>query len=108
MDVGPSDGGTVQVNQTDLPVYPSNYTFGKDSTVYLEAVPAPGYRFEHWSGDLSGNTNPTIIVIDCNKKVTADFSQVKPKPTWWLIGGIIAGVAIICVIIWFALRHRTT
>jgi hypothetical protein len=31
------------------------------------------YAFDHWSGALSGNTNPTSITMDGNKSVTANF-----------------------------------
>jgi hypothetical protein len=31
------------------------------------------YAFDHWSGALSGNTNPTSITMDDNKSVTANF-----------------------------------
>lgn len=75
MDVSPG-GGTVRVNQTDSPSYPVDYTFNEGSTIHLEAVPAPGFLFDRWSGDLSGTTNPATVVIDCNKRVTANFSQV--------------------------------
>jgi hypothetical protein len=38
-------------------------------------VSASGYHFVNWSGDLSGSTNPATIVVDCDKKITANFSQ---------------------------------
>jgi hypothetical protein len=31
------------------------------------------YAFDHWSGALSGNTNPTSITMDGTKSVTANF-----------------------------------
>jgi uncharacterized repeat protein (TIGR02543 family) len=52
-------------------------TFKNGVSVRLEAVPASGYRFDNWSGDLSGsNTNPTTIVMSCSKNITANFSQI--------------------------------
>lgn len=74
MDVSPSGSGIIKVDQIAPSSYPATFTNG--ASVYLEAVPTSGYRFDSWSGDLSGTTNPTTITIDCNKKVTAKFSQI--------------------------------
>jgi len=177
VDVSPSGGGIVEVDETDASSYPATSIFTSGASVRLEAVPASGYRFDSWSGDLSGATNPTVITIDCNKKVTAKFSQImhtltmqvngsgstspavgiqsygevtkvsvtatsgtgwqfdswtgdvadpysattvliidsdkivianfsKVKPSWWLIGGIIAAIIVIGVTIWLAIRTR--
>ena len=76
MDVSPGSG-IVTVNQTAPSSYPFTYTFKNGTKVSLEVVPAPGYLFNNWSGDLSGSTNPTTILIDCNKSITANFSQMK-------------------------------
>lgn len=76
MNVSPEGYGTIEVGQISPSSYPFTYTFSSGRQVRLEAVPAPGHRFNHWSGDLSGNTNPTNIVIDCNKSITANFAPV--------------------------------
>jgi hypothetical protein len=51
-------------------------TFAKyDSgmVVLLTAVPAAGYSFTSWSGDLAGTTNPQNITVNAAKNVTANF-----------------------------------
>ena len=75
MDVSPSDGGIVKVDENLPSSYPIFYFFGSGTEVRLEAVPASGYLFSTWGGDLSGSTNPTTIVVDCNKSITANFSR---------------------------------
>lgn len=75
MDVSSDAGGIVEVNDTALSSYPAISTFESNSYVYLEAIPASGYRFENWSGDLPGTDNPTTIMMDCSKKITASFSR---------------------------------
>jgi len=50
----------------------ASYTAGE--TVTLEAIPNTGYRFSNWTGDLSGSTNPTTLVMDASKSVRADFT----------------------------------
>jgi len=76
VDVSPSTGGIVEVNEIALSSYPETSTFTSGSSVQLKAIPASGYRFDYWDGDLSGITNPSTIVVDCNKKLTANFSRI--------------------------------
>ena len=75
MDVNPA-GGIVRLDQTTLSPYPVTSTILSGTSVQLEAIPAPGYQFDGWSGDMSGSSNPATISIDCNKVVTAHFSLV--------------------------------
>jgi len=49
----------------------TSYTSGE--TVTLQAVPNTGYKFVSWSGDLTGTANPTTLVMNSNKSVTASF-----------------------------------
>lgn len=53
---------------------PSHAVYDSGSTVQLTAIPATGYNFVTWSGDLSGSTNPTNLVMNSNKSVTANFA----------------------------------
>lgn len=65
-------------------------------SIGLEAVPAAGYRFESWSGDLSGTTSPAIVMIDCDKAITASFSEVASlRVKWPLVGVAIGGLALV-------------
>jgi uncharacterized repeat protein (TIGR02543 family) len=49
------------------------YHYG--DVVQLTAVPATGWSFQNWSGDLTGSTNPTTLEINWDKAVTATFTQ---------------------------------
>ncbi|MDM8000849.1 MAG: cell wall-binding protein, partial [Dehalococcoidia bacterium] len=44
--------------------------------VELTAVPAPLYKFSHWSGDASGTSPVTTITMDSDKTVVAHFEQI--------------------------------
>ncbi len=44
-------------------------------TLELTATAAPGWGFSGWNGSLSGGTNPTGIVLDRDKAVTATFTR---------------------------------
>jgi hypothetical protein len=50
---------------------PGPYHYG--DILQLTAVPATGWSFSVWGGDLSGSVNPTSITIDGNKSVIATF-----------------------------------
>ncbi len=39
----------------------------------IELSPNQPYAFDHWSGDLSGVNNPTTIVMNSDKSITANF-----------------------------------
>lgn len=104
MDVKPSDGGIIKIDQTVLSSYPDTIDLPGGINIRLEAVPASGYQFDGWNEDLPGTTNPITIMMDCNREVTATFSQVKPN--WWLPGSIIAGVIIIGMLTWSTVKRR--
>ena len=60
----------------------SVYIYG--DSVELNAIPAPSseYVFDHWSGDLTGNANPTTIAITKNTVITATF--IIPQPQYFV------------------------
>ncbi|MDY6893538.1 MAG: InlB B-repeat-containing protein, partial [Chloroflexota bacterium] len=65
-NVSPAEGGSVN----------GGGTYDCGSTVTVEAIPADDcWYFTGWSGDLSGSTNPTTILLDGDKTVTASFAK---------------------------------
>lgn len=75
MDVSATQGGTVKIDQTIPTTYPAILTVNSGVSVRLEAIPASGYEFTGWNGDLTSQDNPATLVISCNKEVIASFSQ---------------------------------
>ena len=39
------------------------------------ATPNVNYRFDHWSGDMSGNSNPVSILMNSSKSLVAHFIE---------------------------------
>jgi hypothetical protein len=74
--VSQSEGGTVRIGDTTPSVYPASANFTNNTTITIEAIPAAGYRFDGWGGDVSGNTNPATIVMDCSKLIVAGFTRI--------------------------------
>ena len=66
--------GSITLNPTPGGTYPQG------TVVQLTAVPATGYAFSGWSGDLTGSTNPTNITMNAAKTVTATFTVLPPQP----------------------------
>lgn len=60
---------------------PDKIAYSDGETVTLQALPDAGYSFTGWSGDLSGSNNPTTIVMDGHKSVTALFAIDGPDST---------------------------
>jgi hypothetical protein len=58
--------GTVTTNPTQ-----TTYPYGK--VVFLSAIPTPGWVFNHWTGNLTGNQNPGTLIMNANKQITAWF-----------------------------------
>ncbi len=61
----------VNGNPQSLPYYG---TFSSGSQVSLLAVPYSGYEFSQWSGDLQTTENPTTVLMDGPKSITAEFA----------------------------------
>ncbi len=62
-----SGSGSIALN-------PNKAEYAENETVQVTATPDAGWEFSNWSGDLSGNTNPTSIITDSDKNITASFS----------------------------------
>ncbi|MBN1861876.1 MAG: PKD domain-containing protein [Candidatus Thermoplasmatota archaeon] len=60
-------GSGMVVKTPNLP----SYTYGQ--VVSLSPIPAAGWAFYHWSGNISGSKNPATIPLNGNKSVTAHF-----------------------------------
>jgi uncharacterized repeat protein (TIGR02543 family) len=54
---------------------PNAATYASGTVVSLTAVPATGYQFTGWSGDLTGTANPASITMNSAKNVTANFTS---------------------------------
>jgi uncharacterized repeat protein (TIGR02543 family) len=77
-----------------IPTYTVNFIAGDNGTITgtktqtvnqgtncteVTAAPNPGYKFDGWSGDYSGTTNPlTITNVTANMSITANFIALPP------------------------------
>lgn len=66
VNVTPDIGGSVT---------PSSGMYAMGSTVKLTATPSSEYIFKEWTGGVTGTTNPTNVLLDADKTVTAVFEK---------------------------------
>jgi uncharacterized repeat protein (TIGR02543 family) len=64
--VNPAGAGIVNPSGTNW--------YDNGESVSVSATAKSGYSFNGWSGDLSGTTNPTSIIMNGPKTVTANFT----------------------------------
>jgi hypothetical protein len=55
---------------------PSSPAYPQNSVVTLTATPFAGWLFNGWSGSISGSVNPTNVLMDSDKVITANFSPI--------------------------------
>lgn len=60
---------------------PVQTLYAYNQTVTLSVIAAPGWSFAGWSGDLTGNANPTTLIMQSHYSVTAQFIQSSSVPT---------------------------
>ncbi|MBN1368061.1 MAG: InlB B-repeat-containing protein [Dehalococcoidales bacterium] len=77
MNVSPTQGGIVTIDEIIPTVYPATKTVSNGTSVVIEAIPAEGYEFTGWSGGLISHENPVTLSMTCNKDITASFSEKK-------------------------------
>lgn len=99
---------TIQVNgsgSTNPAVGTHEYIEG--TVIDITCNPDKGWQFVNWAGDVaSPESISTIVTMDSDKILVASFH--KSGPNWWLIGGIVAGILTIVLIILLAFRARAS
>lgn len=52
------------------------YLYDFETPVTITANPTAGYKFNGWSGDLTGAINPATLTMDSGKTITASFAPI--------------------------------
>jgi hypothetical protein len=101
--VSPPNGGKVNLGGLVLPYYPDGRFYQSGTNVVVEAIPAPGYRFIRWSGDIEGTTKSITLQIDRSMVIHANFTRIVPN---WLIATIAIAIAFPLLLIWRRRRSK--
>jgi uncharacterized repeat protein (TIGR02543 family) len=85
-----------------------SHSYTEGTAINITATPDTGYRFDGWTGEVGdASSASTMVTIDSDKTVVANFSKAKLTPL--LLGIIIAGsVIVVGAVIWLAARRRRT
>ena len=83
----PIEGGRVRINSIIIKKFPWTGDYFKDVPVELEAIPAPGYIFTGWTGDLNSNSMQTLFNVNTTTSLTAHF-EIEPLPSTVVINEI--------------------
>ena len=58
-------------------ISPNKISYSYGEVVELTAIPNNrNFKFDSWSGDLTGTTNPATIVMDGDKTITVTFTRI--------------------------------
>jgi alpha-tubulin suppressor-like RCC1 family protein len=71
--------------QGSVAVDPDLMFYAVGTTVTLTALPAPGYRFVRWEGDVAegdAKKNPLTLTMERNGVVRAVFERIPAVPMW--------------------------
>jgi hypothetical protein len=63
--VSPEEAGTV---------HPDGGDYAVDTGIEIEARPSEGYLFDRWEGDLTGDSNPELVIFSSDISVRAYFT----------------------------------
>jgi len=77
VSANPTGGGIVTLK-------PSGGTYDVGNNIAVTAIPNNGYRFDHWSGDVTGTQNPVVLTIDGDKTIVAHFEKTKGNQMYFL------------------------
>jgi uncharacterized repeat protein (TIGR02543 family) len=72
--IGPHALTLATVGSGSVTRNPDQPQYDHGSVVQLTAVPATGWHFVGWSGDVTGSTSPLNVTMDANKSITATFA----------------------------------
>jgi len=100
--VSPTNSGEIILK----PIEPQEgYPFGTNVTI--SAKPSSGFVFKEWSGtNLHVTSNPFILVVTTDKEITAVFVEKQSSSSGWIIGGVIAGIIVIAVLLYFLIFRK--
>ena len=61
-------------------VFERDLSRSKTYKVNVEAEAEAGFFFSLWSGDVAGGANPVTVLMDKDKSITANFSEIEIQP----------------------------
>ncbi|HIH32315.1 TPA: DUF1349 domain-containing protein, partial [Candidatus Woesearchaeota archaeon] len=63
------------IGQGNIEIAPNKAAYTCNEQITLTAIPNLGNTFTEWTGSITGNINPTTLIMDTDKTITATFNQ---------------------------------
>ena len=83
----PTDGGTIARS-------PNSTSYSPGTSVQVTATAKTGWKFDGWSGDATGTTNPLSVTMNANKNITAKFALTADGTTNLVTDGNFPGTSL--------------
>ncbi len=79
VNVLPNDMGLVvmHLSETHFDTLDNSQHFDDGTELFIEARPIVGWTFDHWRGDIEHSDNPTRLLKDDHKSITAVFNKLQ-------------------------------
>ncbi|MBA7628110.1 hypothetical protein ES703_35580 [subsurface metagenome] len=75
---------------------PGPYTIPQGQSITIVATPQPGYRFDHWEGDIAGTAGEATFIVNSNMSVVAVFVEAEVVVPLFAAGA--AGAAVLTLL----------
>ncbi len=81
MVVSPSGSGNIKLDGVSYAGDEAHEEYVSYRYVTVEAVPKAGMKFDSWTGEITGTTNPISVLVDCEIDATANFVKETEEPS---------------------------
>jgi uncharacterized repeat protein (TIGR02543 family) len=86
-EIVPEYSLTIGAENGSVTADPDQATYTSGTVVSLTAIADEGYMFDGWSGDATGSANPISVIMNSDKNITANFSQVPESSCGEILSG---------------------
>jgi hypothetical protein len=75
LDINKPSSGEIRISSLVIGDFPWTGTYFQDVPVKLTAIPAPGYKFDRWSGSANSESAYISVTLSNAASITAHFSE---------------------------------
>ena len=80
LNLSEQGAGKIHLNTIDVKNFPWSGKYFKNNTIFLTAVPNPGYEFVRWEGTVNSTEQAITVTTTEATSLTAVFNYVGEKP----------------------------
>ena len=80
LNISENGAGKIHLNTIDVAGFPWSGKYFKNNTIFLTAIPNPGYEFVRWEGAVESENISISVITDAATELTAVFNYVGNEP----------------------------